>query len=426
MPNLLIVYPEAFSQGWRGAASRLLTLSNGLRQKNWAISMLSASNWSEVDQSEQEKVFPAEIHRTVFSGEYPLFVEQYPTLKKVWRGTWRLRGINYYYKMLGMGWASNLEKNIAKIAINLNKPDAIWAICTSNMNGLIAGRFLSNYFNCKLVLEFQDPPSSKNETLIPFLEKQLVQCMIKADLIITTTQSYRAYLIQKYSIPTDKIKTLYLSYDDNRCFSQHRHSSPIETSKIRKLILMHAGSLKLGNARNARAVVSAIHKAFSLRDDIKMNIFLYLVGGGKGALDAYELATNLNIRDSVVVIPEVSNREVVNLIETANVLLVIKHGSPNFDMQIPGKLFQYLSYGKPILGIMRANTEASNILLDSNLGLVCSESDIDRLAEILIYLYDNFHALGAKHSPNLNYIRQYSATNIVDQCNNYLCGIINK
>jgi len=378
--------------------------------------MICAAKWGVTDQGPQEKAFQGKVIRTNFTGDYPSIIEKYEIAKKIYRGLWKARGDDYYYEKLGTGWANRFIGWALSYRNAYNMPDIIWSICTSNMNGFVAGRLLSQALNCKFVLEFQDPPSSKNESLTPVLENELVKCIDSSDGIVTTSNSYGYFLTEKYGCATKKIKTLYLSFPGSAIM---KPKAEMKTQNS-ILSLLHAGSLKTGGGRNARGVVYAIEMAYKKRPDICDKLKLIMIGGGNGADEVQCLARKLNIANSVESHPEVPLNIVLNKMDEADILLVIKFESKKFDMQIPGKMFQYLQKQKPVLGIMGTETEAAKILVRSGIGIVCPNHDVDKLCEILISFYDNKVSLAKKYVPDVKYINEFSSEKMAYECDLFL------
>jgi hypothetical protein len=93
--------------------------------------------------------------------------------------------------------------------------------------------------------------------------------------------------------------------------------------------------------------------------------------------------------------------------DRAHVLVAIKFDDPQYDMQIPGKIFQYLPRGKPILGLMR-ETEAAFILRESGLGIVRANSDIPGIAAALLELWEHRSTLADRFQPNQEFIKSFS------------------
>jgi hypothetical protein len=106
--------------------------------------------------------------------------------------------------------------------------------------------------------------------------------------------------------------------------------------------------------------------------------------------------------------------------DAADALVVIKYADPRFDMQIPGKLFQYLPRGKPILGIMRPSTEAAEILRRSGVGLVAANNDIDRIAGHVLQIWRNRGQLHRMCKPDAVYIEQFSRRRMAQRCHSLL------
>ena len=90
-------------------------------------------------------------------------------------------------------------------------------------------------------------------------------------------------------------------------------------------------------------------------------------------------------------------------------LVAIKFDDPQYDMQIPGKIFQYLACGKPILGLMR-ETEAASILRESGLGLIRANADIPGIAAALLELWAQRGALSDRFKPNWEFIKSFSVS----------------
>lgn len=120
-----------------------------------------------------------------------------------------------------------------------------------------------------------------------------------------------------------------------------------------------------------------------------------------------ELARQLKVPWAVELIQQLSHQECLDEFDRAHVLVVIKFDDPDYDRQIPGKVFQYLGRGKPLLGIMR-DTEAAQVLRLSGLGWVFEHSNIAGTAAALIDLWKSRGAIHSKFTPNGDYIRQFA------------------
>lgn len=79
------------------------------------------------------------------------------------------------------------------------------------------------------------------------------------------------------------------------------------------------------------------------------NIKFYIVGGFGGKKDEFNLNTD-NLKDRVEIIPPVSLNEAFNIMNDADILINIGNSVSN---QLPSKIFDYVSTGKPIVNIYK-------------------------------------------------------------------------
>ena len=79
---------------------------------------------------------------------------------------------------------------------------------------------------------------------------------------------------------------------------------------------------------------------------------------------------------------------------------------------IPGKLYEYLKTGKPVLALA-GDSDCVDILLESGLGVVCSPFDSEKIADTLAFLVRNREELPSLYRPNQDVIDRYSFERIV-------------
>ena len=156
-PSVLIVNPDAFSMGWRGATPRVMDIARGLIDYGWDVSMLAKRLPLSVDLSSLEIAFPGRILRTPFTGAYVPWMDTHDWLRRANRGLWKLRGRANYDRAFNFGWATRTAR-WARTQWRAERPDVIWAISSSNLAGVTAGRYLSRISARPLVTELQDPP----------------------------------------------------------------------------------------------------------------------------------------------------------------------------------------------------------------------------------------------------------------------------
>lgn len=70
---------------------------------------------------------------------------------------------------------------------------------------------------------------------------------------------------------------------------------------------------------------------------------------------------------------------------------------------IPGKLYEYLKTSKPIISLAE-ESDCTEILLKSGLGIVCSPYDPEAIADQILFLLNNKDELSNLYSSNIEYI----------------------
>lgn len=415
--SLLLVRPEGFILGWRGATTRILDLRHGLTEHGWHIVMLAARA-TGVDQTPQETAFRSPILRTPFTGLYPDWIDRRAGLHRLYRGLWKLRGDACYHRRLELGWAARAVPWVKKFWRS-EPPDVVWAICTQNINGLVAGLGLARHFSVPLVLEFHDPPSSSgHDDLHPILRPVFAECLQNSDLAITTTQAYASRLAEEYELHPERVIPVHLSYQGT---CQQR-----QIGNTDDLVFLHAGSLHGGSARNARSLVEALLLVVERQPACRGHIRVRLLGGGQGAAEAAGMAKAKGLSDMVECCPELPFEQAKQEMLAADVLVVIKYADSRYDVQIPGKLFQYLGTGKPILGIMRETTEAAEILRRSGVGIIAPNDKPQIIADRIERLWQERSHLAETYRPDTCYVSQFSVENMTRRVHTILTTLVNK
>ena len=90
-----------------------------------------------------------------------------------------------------------------------------------------------------------------------------------------------------------------------------------------------------------------------------------------------------DLRERVELLPRVPHREAVRLMRQSTVLLLVTPQVEEASAVVPGKLFEYLAAGRPILALTRTDSDAARILEQQRAGWVAGYNDTDRMARFL-------------------------------------------
>ena len=102
----------------------------------------------------------------------------------------------------------------------------------------------------------------------------------------------------------------------------------------------------------------------------------------------------------------ISKEESLTRLNESHVMLLTlalgMNGHPPFSL--PGKMFDYLKLGKPILGIMDKGS-CSNVLEESGIGVICNPRLPQMICDTIVDLYKKKDHLSKIYQPNQEYIR---------------------
>jgi len=161
------------------------------------------------------------------------------------------------------------------------------------------------------------------------------------------------------------------SYDE-------RDFEALAEDKFPKFTISHLGTLY--GFRKTGMLFEAI-RLLADRGLIEPSSFRLLLVGQADNNTAAEVA-RLHLEDYVELQGLVPHKEAVNIMMRSHMLLLIKAFGPNSNGQIPGKLYEYLATGNPVLCLAPQDSEAARIVEESGNGFVVEEN-VEELAEVL-------------------------------------------
>jgi hypothetical protein len=360
-----------------------------------------------------ESEFVGSVVRTPFFGIYPQYLRG-----RLPRGMYReylsLTGRGHRVLDPERGWPARASD---WFTANLpDRPDVVIGMTTGHVGSLVAARRIADHFASPLVLEFQDPCPSLEMKIHAAEIAALEQAIQASALILTTTRSMAEDIAVRHSVSRDRIVPVFMSYDEAQPPAR-------SDDRGRSTVILHAGALAGGQGRNVRIVVRALAKAIARHPEYGEQLRLDLLGAGVGGAEAIRLARDLGIGRIVRLLPEEPRDEALARMSRSGILLLVKYADPKYSSQIPGKLFQYLGRGLPILGVMPVKSEAADILQLSGLGAVFDNQDLDGITDFISELAVDAERLSARYAPNWDFIQQFSIASLGRQLDDLLSDV---
>lgn len=269
----------------------------------------------------------------------------------------------------------------------------------------LIGLGLKEQAGVKWVADFRDPWTSigyhEKLKLTRFaqkrhrkLERNVLQ---QADQLITTSFTTR----EEFQEITDSpIEVITNGYD---------HEQVSATELDRQFTLAHIGSLLSG--RNPENLWEALAELVTENSDFAAAFQLNLVGAvGENVLESIRSA---GLRDYLSVRGYVTHSEALGLQRSSQVLLLIEIDSPKTRGIIPGKLFEYMVSGRPILAVGPGDADPKKIITETNTGKFFEYNQKKGMKEYILSAFTAYQE-GNLHSHPVG-LQQYSRKALTGQ-----------
>ena len=160
-----------------------------------------------------------------------------------------------------------------------------------------------------------------------------------------------------------------------------------DTSAADNLVLYHAGLMSgLRNPTNFwKALNQLLLEKLISKDKFTLNLVGVVESSVEDSINTFDHLSKTYVREDYK-----NHKEVITDYQTANVLMLFVNNTDNAKVNIPGKSFEYLATGKPILCFTSGNTDIANILktLDHCLVLDYNE-EVPKVKKKLITFFSN-------------------------------------
>lgn len=257
--------------------------------------------------------------------------------------------------------------------IKAHRPEVVHISCDP-WSPLIVGRLLRRRFGLPLVVDFRDPWSQHagKMALRPpptraALRRFELGLFKEAAKVILNTQACCDAYVDAYAgrLPADRFTAIRNAYDEGLFL-------PGEPQQRRDFVVSYFGRFR------KFVEPDALFEGFARFVAAEGPATLQIIGGLSDAHRAK--AAQFGIEEHLEVVPPVPFRESLPVLQSADVLTMVIN--PASHLQIPGKLYDYLAAGRPILAVS-ANAEADGILRETRAGLSASHGDPAAIAEAL-------------------------------------------
>lgn len=291
--------------------------------------------------------------------------------------------------------------NAAAKRINAGGVDALWTT-SSPESAHLAGLSLKRRFGMPWVADFRDPwvgrvtyapPTAWHDARHRALERAVVE---SADRVTVVSEAMAAHYRATYpDLPPEHFVVLPNGFDSDDWRRAERLAAPHADAGDRgRFILLHAG--QLAHRPTARTVVEAAKRVLASDPRAATELRLRFLGGNEEFTASEPLAPE--IRDLVEIRPSQPHLEALAAMKRAQALVLLGHGGDADSLLYTGKIYEYLTSGRPVLGIVDRGP-AADLIRASGAGTVCAANDPECAAAAIGRWLSEWRAVGSLSGP---------------------------
>ena len=269
----------------------------------------------------------------------------------------------------------------------------------------LIGLELKQKLDIKWFADFRDPWTTigyhKSLRLSRFAAKKHKalehQVLNTADTIIVTSKTTKT---EFQAITTQPIAVITNGYDTEEVGKQTLDS---------KFSLAHIGSFL--SERNPLILWKSLVELLNEIPDFKSHLEVKLIGAV--SQEVLETITKYKLDPFLNNLGYVSHKEAVAQQRKSQVLLLIEIDSDDTRSIIPGKLFEYMVSGRPIIAIGPQNSDFAEIITNTNTGVFFDYSEKMKLKSVILDFYNQF--LEGKLQSNGVGLQKYSRKSLTKE-----------
>jgi glycosyltransferase involved in cell wall biosynthesis len=264
------------------------------------------------------------------------------------------------------------------------RPDVVMATAPP-FTAFLVGHRLAKRLRVPLVLDYRDswlmdpqspPPTAIHRWLAARLEAMVVDA---SSAVIAVNKRIEEELAARYPAARGRITTIHNGFDPEDLSGLPPVASVFRQPRGLRIIYM--GTLSRDVNRP-----NAFFEALSL---VKRD-----AGEGLGPLEVVFMgaadgpslmrARELGIADLVGFVPYRPHKEALAALATADAALLLVDPHTFADRHVPGKLFEYLGAGKPVIALAPGDSEAARLVREARAGIVLPPQDPKSIARGLL------------------------------------------
>ncbi|HTK70043.1 MAG TPA: glycosyltransferase [Candidatus Eisenbacteria bacterium] len=287
-------------------------------------------------------------------------------------------------------WAREAQRAAAR-RIAAGGIDALWTT-SSPESAHLAGLALKRRFGIPWVADFRDPwvgrvtyapPTSWHDARHRELERSVVTA---ADRVTLVSEPMTALYRERYpDLPGETFVTLPNGVDSDDWRRVAELPASPDSRDEGRCVLLHAG--QLAHRPTVRTLLDAVERVISADPSARDQLRLRFLGGNEELRPGEWSERGL---DGIVQAePSRPHLEALQAMRRAYALVLLGHGGDADSLLYTGKIYEYLTSGRPILGVLDPGP-AADLILEAGAGTVSRPGDEASTARAIENLLRSF------------------------------------
>ncbi len=228
-----------------------------------------------------------------------------------------------------------------------------------------------------------------------YLEKQVLTI---ADRVVTIAP----YHVNRFEILGDRKVDLITNGFDEDDFKG------IVVVRTEKFTIRHVGVVD--ELRDPRPAMEAIKELFQSDSELSNHIIIEFIGKVNSSFKTY-VQNDLQLSAITRFIDQVPHDKLLELYGSTDLQLLVLAHTAIAPGNLPGKFFEYLASGKPILGIGPVQGDAAQILKQIRVGVIKDRNDTEGIKDELLRYYKDWKNGKDMFTDDIQLYSRYQLTN---------------
>jgi glycosyltransferase involved in cell wall biosynthesis len=253
----------------------------------------------------------------------------------------------------------------------------------------LVGLALRRRFGKPWIADFRDPwTQNMHRSGIrwrEWLEERLERMVLReSDILLTVTHAFARNFRSKFAAELRRVEVIHNGFDR----ADYTTLSSVDKSEAdqHRCVLIYTGIFY--KERNPRLFLRAVRE---LIDEGKLDadrIRLRFAGvfDYPGYSDNADCVRDLKLEAVVDVLGHLPHKQALTVMKQSDILVLVGDTAPGSGDYIPGKLFEYMAIGHPILALSQPG-ESTKIIETYKLGIVADPLDLAAIKQAVLTLY---------------------------------------